>query len=115
MGISQYLATAANAFDHAVKRRVLAIDGIVRIAHLCRDGAGQFQAGRQGAAQISARWAAPRARALARRFARAAEVRSRPASHQTGPYRATLVPSERGFRLPGIDRTPLTAILFASR
>ena len=31
MGISQYLATAANAFDHAVKRRVLAIDRIVRI------------------------------------------------------------------------------------
>src|ERR1700693_3684222 len=30
-GISQYLATAANAFDHAVKRRVLAIDWIVRI------------------------------------------------------------------------------------
>src|SRR5258708_16365842 len=28
---SQYLATAANAFDHAVKRRVLAIDWIVRI------------------------------------------------------------------------------------
>src|SRR5260370_38240432 len=32
-GISQYLATAANAFDHAVKRRVLAIDWIVRIIH----------------------------------------------------------------------------------
>src|SRR6202162_5359821 len=32
-GISQYLATAANAFDHAVKRRVLAIDWIVRISH----------------------------------------------------------------------------------
>src|ERR1700730_17066369 len=31
MGISQYLATAANAFDHAVERRVLAIDWIVRI------------------------------------------------------------------------------------
>src|SRR6202162_1083794 len=31
LGISQYLATAANAFDHAVKRRVLAIDWIVRI------------------------------------------------------------------------------------
>src|ERR1700692_1930939 len=30
-GISQYLATAANAFGHAVKRRVLAIDWIVRI------------------------------------------------------------------------------------
>src|ERR1700693_5856957 len=30
-GISQYLATAANAFDHAIKRRVLAIDWIVRI------------------------------------------------------------------------------------
>src|SRR3984893_10028989 len=29
--ISQYLATAANAFDHAIKRRVLAIDWIVRI------------------------------------------------------------------------------------
>jgi hypothetical protein len=27
----QYLATAANAFDHSVKRRVLAIDWIVRI------------------------------------------------------------------------------------
>jgi hypothetical protein len=27
----RYLATAANAFDHAVKRRVLAIDWIVRI------------------------------------------------------------------------------------
>jgi hypothetical protein len=33
LGISQYLATAANAFDHAVKRRVLAIDWIVRITH----------------------------------------------------------------------------------
>ena len=32
-GISQYSATAANAFDHAVKRRVLAIDWIVRIIH----------------------------------------------------------------------------------
>src|SRR5258706_13054502 len=31
LGISQYLATAANAFDHAVKRRVLTIDWIVRI------------------------------------------------------------------------------------
>jgi hypothetical protein len=31
LGISQYLATAANAFDHAVKRRVLAIDWIVRL------------------------------------------------------------------------------------
>src|SRR5260370_35490500 len=30
---SQYLATAANAFDHAVKCRVLAIDWIVRITH----------------------------------------------------------------------------------
>src|SRR5258708_37378659 len=30
---SQYSATAANAFDHAVKRRVLAIDWIVRISH----------------------------------------------------------------------------------
>src|SRR5258708_13485128 len=28
---SQYSATAANAFDHAVKRRVLTIDWIVRI------------------------------------------------------------------------------------
>jgi hypothetical protein len=27
------LATAANAFDHSVKRRVLAIDWIVRITH----------------------------------------------------------------------------------
>jgi hypothetical protein len=33
LGISLYLATAANAFDHAVKRRVLAIDWIVRITH----------------------------------------------------------------------------------
>jgi hypothetical protein len=31
IGNFQYLATAANAFDHAVKRRVLAIDWIVRI------------------------------------------------------------------------------------
>jgi hypothetical protein len=30
----QYLATAANAFDHAVKRRVLAIDWIVRITQV---------------------------------------------------------------------------------
>jgi hypothetical protein len=29
----QYSATAANAFDHSVKRRVLAIDWIVRITH----------------------------------------------------------------------------------
>src|SRR5258707_15695935 len=34
LGIPQYSATAANAFDHAVKRRVLAIDWIVRITHL---------------------------------------------------------------------------------
>ena len=33
LGISQCLATAANAFDHAVERRVLAIDWIVRITH----------------------------------------------------------------------------------
>src|SRR5260370_7114194 len=33
LGISQYSATAANAFNHAVKRRVLAIDWIVRITH----------------------------------------------------------------------------------
>jgi hypothetical protein len=32
-GINQYLATAANAIDHTVKRRVLAIDWIVRIIH----------------------------------------------------------------------------------
>ena len=32
-GISQYLATAANAFGHAVERCVLAIDCIVRIIH----------------------------------------------------------------------------------
>ena len=32
-GISQYLATAANAFGHAVERCVLAIDCIVRITH----------------------------------------------------------------------------------
>jgi hypothetical protein len=29
-----YSATAANAFDHAVKRRVLAIDWIVRITQV---------------------------------------------------------------------------------
>jgi hypothetical protein len=29
----QYLAAAANAFDHTVKRRVLAIDWILRITH----------------------------------------------------------------------------------
>jgi len=34
MGISQYLTTAANTFDHAVKRRVLAINGIVRITQV---------------------------------------------------------------------------------
>jgi hypothetical protein len=33
IGNFQYLATAANAFDRAVKRRVLAIDWIVRIIH----------------------------------------------------------------------------------
>src|SRR5258705_4692635 len=33
VGSFQYLATAANAFDHAVQRRVLAIDWIVRISH----------------------------------------------------------------------------------
>src|SRR6266481_3732184 len=33
LGISQYSATAANAFNHAVKLRVLAIDWIVRITH----------------------------------------------------------------------------------
>jgi hypothetical protein len=33
IGNFQYLATAANAIDHAVKRRVLAIDWIVRITH----------------------------------------------------------------------------------
>ena len=32
-GISQYLATAANAFGHAVERCILAIDCIVRITH----------------------------------------------------------------------------------
>jgi hypothetical protein len=31
LGVFQYLATAANAFGHAVKLRVLAIDWIVRI------------------------------------------------------------------------------------